>query len=105
MNDNVTDLLFKSGINLDSKHISGCVQKLLTFAVAVITEQDINDVSCPTCGILPEIKYQDGNVKKASLVPENLTYTDLFEFKSALLEEVFFKNSNKICIMEDWQFK
>jgi len=104
MNDNLTDLSHKSGINLDSiQNISQDVYRsCLTIAAAVITEQDMNNVSCPTCGILPEITYSDGNVKNASRVPDNLTYTDvagevrdLFEFKSTLVEEVFSKNPNK----------
>ena len=75
----LTDLSHKSGINLDSiQNISQDVYRsCLTIAAAVITEQDMNDVSCPTCGILPEITYSDGNVKNASRVPDNLTYTDV----------------------------
>ena len=107
INENLTDLSLKSGINLVSvQNISQDVYRsCLTIAAAVINEQDMNDVSCPTCGILPEITYSDGNVKNASRVPENLTYgggevRDLFEFKSALVEEVFSRNANKKCEMK-----
>lgn len=64
----LTQLSYKSGVQVKSprnvaQDIYRCV---LTVAVGVISESDLNNCVCPTCGKFPAITFSDGNMKNAS---------------------------------------
>ena len=74
-------------------------RSVLAVGAGVISETDLNDVVCPTCGKYPSTVCSDGNVKNATKMPSNILFDkkeeipDLLPFRDQLVSEIFLQNS------------
>ena len=64
----IEQICLKSGVEISStgnvaQDVYRCV---ICISSCIITGEDLDEVTCPTCGRFPTITFSDGNVKNAT---------------------------------------
>ncbi len=77
-------------INSSRNIAQSLYRSVLAVGAGVISETDLNDVVCPTCGKYPSTVCSDGNVKNATKMPSNI----LFDKKEEIPDLLPFQDQN-----------